>query len=289
MNSEELLLSLAAPIQAAKVGGMRARAAKEEQRQTPIARLSIVRLLAILLLATGLVTPALASSARAALSENSLHGVSAVSGDLASASSRAKPNTASDFEPGLRRNRVGFPPWPRGASEFRYEDFAERVAQVRAESRARTGLKSDLGVAQEGSGLTRQQKAILKLEKAKKGTGPSGTPISLGGNVEGVSPTIAASDLIGASRSEIRRLAEAKGLLPSGDPDPVTGLLRKWKDPVTGRQRLRLDRGHTDPVTGLPYFDPKAAVDHAHGYLPNGTTKVRHPLDNNPHFPTTGE
>lgn len=115
MNSEELLLSLAAPIQAAKVGAVKARAAKEEQRQTPIARLSIARLLAILLLASGLVTPTLASGDRAPLSENSRHGVSAASGDLASASSRAKSNTASDFEAGLRRDRVGFPPWARGA------------------------------------------------------------------------------------------------------------------------------------------------------------------------------
>ena len=118
MNSEELLLSLAAPFRAAKVGAVKARAAKEEQRQKPIVRLSIARLVAILLLASGFVTPALASSARAGLSENSRHGVSAANSNLASASSRANPNTASDFEAGLRRNRVGFPPCPKGASGF---------------------------------------------------------------------------------------------------------------------------------------------------------------------------
>jgi hypothetical protein len=139
------------------------------------------------------------------------------------------------------------------------------------------------------SGLSRRERALAKLADAQSGKGPSGTAIQLGGNVEGVSPTISFDELTGATRSEIRNLANAKGLVPFGQPDPVTGLPRKWKDPVTGQQRLRLDRGHIDLTTGLPYSDPKAAVDHVHGYLPDGATKVRHPLDNNPHFPTTGE
>jgi hypothetical protein len=50
-----------------------------------------------------------------------------------------------------------------------------------------------------------------------------------------------------------------------------------------------LDRGHADPQTGLPYNDPKARVDHVHAYEPDGQTKIRDPIDNNPHFPTTGE
>lgn len=91
-------------------------ATKEEQRQKPISRPSISMLAAILLLAVGTATPAFASTTSAPLSENSRHGVSAASGDLASAPIRAKSNTASDFEPGLRRDRVGFPPWPKGAS-----------------------------------------------------------------------------------------------------------------------------------------------------------------------------
>jgi hypothetical protein len=32
--------------------------------------------------------------------------------------------------------------------------------------------------------------------------------------------------------------------------------------------------------------DPKAAVDHVHGYEADGSTKIQDPADNNPHFPT---
>ena len=35
-------------------------------------------------------------------------------------------------------------------------------------------------------------------------------------------------------------------------------------DPVTGKERLRLDPGHVDPNTGLPYNLPNARVDHVH-------------------------
>ncbi|VAX11594.1 Rhs family protein, partial [hydrothermal vent metagenome] len=102
------------------------------------------------------------------------------------------------------------------------------------------------------------------------------------------SPSISAAEITGKTRREIRELASSKGLVAHGLPDS-TGNPRKWKDPVTGEQRLRLDRGHVDPNTGLPYNDPKARVDHVHAYEPDGNTKVRDPIDNNPHFPTTGE
>ena len=102
------------------------------------------------------------------------------------------------------------------------------------------------------------------------------------------SPTITAAEITGKTRTEIRELAGNKGLVPVGQPDS-TDNPRKWKDPVTGQERLRLDRGHVDPQTGLPYNDPKARVDHVHAYEPDGQTKIRDPIDNNPHFPTTGE
>lgn len=101
------------------------------------------------------------------------------------------------------------------------------------------------------------------------------------------SPIITAAEVTGKTRSEIRQLAQDKGLVPFGQQDE-NGLPRKWKDPVTGKQRLRLDRGHIDKTTGQPYDDPKAAVDHVHAYEANGLSKVRSPIDNNPHFPTTG-
>jgi len=99
--------------------------------------------------------------------------------------------------------------------------------------------------------------------------------------------TITASEITDKTRSEIRALATAKGLTPTGQPDS-SGLPRKWKCPCTGNQRLRLDRGHIDQQTGLPYNDPKAAVDHVQAYQPDGITKVVSPVDGNAHFPTKG-
>ena len=101
----------------------------------------------------------------------------------------------------------------------------------------------------------------------------------------GKSPTITSGELAGKTRSQIRDLAKEKGLNPAGDkasPDYP----RKWKDPVTNDERIRLDRGHKDPDTGKPYNNPKAATDHVHGYEPNGT-KITHEGD--PHITTTGE
>ncbi|MDN7670003.1 RHS repeat-associated core domain-containing protein [Burkholderia vietnamiensis] len=100
-------------------------------------------------------------------------------------------------------------------------------------------------------------------------------------------PTITAADISDKTRTEIRGLANLKGLIPA--KTDATGAPIKWKCPCTGKERLRLDRGHVDPKTGLPYDDPKAAVDHVHAYDPTGKVKVVSPDDGNPHFPTTGE
>ena len=100
------------------------------------------------------------------------------------------------------------------------------------------------------------------------------------------SPSLTAAELAGKTRSAIRRLAQKKGLTPAGDatsPDYP----RKWVDPVTGEERIRLDRGHVDPQTGQPYNNPNAAVDHVHAYEPDGVTKIR--LNGDPHIPTAGE
>jgi len=75
-------------------------------------------------------------------------------------------------------------------------------------------------------------------------------------------------------------MASEKGLNPhTTKPD-------KWMDPVTSKERLRLDPGHIDQKTGLPYNDPKAAAPHHHGYEPDGKTKIVDPTDRNPHIPT---
>jgi hypothetical protein len=53
-------------------------------------------------------------------------------------------------------------------------------------------------------------------------------------------------------------LADDRGLVPFGQADLADGLVRNWKDPVTGNERLRFDRGHIDKQTGLPYKEPRA-------------------------------
>jgi hypothetical protein len=99
------------------------------------------------------------------------------------------------------------------------------------------------------------------------------------------SPGITPEELSGKTRTEIRDMANNKGLVPKGDtahPDYP----RKWSDPVTGEPRLRLDRGHTDPTTGQPYNNPNAAIDHVHGYEPGGNPIK---VNGDKHVPTTGE
>lgn len=88
-------------------------------------------------------------------------------------------------------------------------------------------------------------------------------------------------DLIGKTAAEIQQLAKDRGLIPHPTKP------NKWMDPVTGKERVRIDPGHIDKQTGLPYNDPKAAVPHHHGYGPDGKVKIVDPVDGNPHFPTT--
>jgi RHS repeat-associated protein len=104
--------------------------------------------------------------------------------------------------------------------------------------------------------------------------------------VKPVSPEIKSEGLEGKSRGDIKNLADDLGLKPAGNKDDKD-YPRKWKDPATGKERIRLDRGHTDPKTGQPYDDPNAAVDHGHGYTPEG--KPMTDSTGNKHFPTTGE
>ena len=94
------------------------------------------------------------------------------------------------------------------------------------------------------------------------------------------SPTISKEEITNKTRTEIRELANKKGLKPFGrkdDPDYP----RKWKDPVTKKQRLRLDPGHLDD--GIPYENQNARIPHAHGYDTNGDP-IRD-LSGDKHFP----
>jgi len=95
------------------------------------------------------------------------------------------------------------------------------------------------------------------------------------------SPAITASDIKGKTAQQIRELAKKKGLVEHPrNPN-------KFKDPVTGKQRIRIDPGHIDRVTGKPYNNPNAARPHVHGYPLGGQKagKIVDPETNDPHFP----
>jgi hypothetical protein len=86
-------------------------------------------------------------------------------------------------------------------------------------------------------------------------------------------------DLRGKSRDELEQLARDKGLVQDSKRP------NKWRDPVTGDERLRIDPGHVDPRTGLPYNNPRAAQPHVHVYGDHGI-KIRDPqAGDDPHFP----
>lgn len=76
-------------------------------------------------------------------------------------------------------------------------------------------------------------------------------------------------------------MAARMGLLP--DPRRPDRFL----DPLTLRERLRIDDRHIDPVTLQPYRNPRAAVPHVHAYPPNGPRagKVLDLATGDAHFP----
>ena len=97
-------------------------------------------------------------------------------------------------------------------------------------------------------------------------------------------------DPVELTEGEARRLAGmllelADQVSESSSRDLVDGEPRIWDDPVTGKQALRLDRGHRDPFTGEPYGNPDAAVDHSHAF--NDGARVRD-AEGESHFPIKG-
>jgi len=92
------------------------------------------------------------------------------------------------------------------------------------------------------------------------------------------STEITPEDLKDKTKQEIEELAKEKGLLQdSKNPG-------KFRDPVTGKERLRIDEGHIDKVTGKPYDNPNAARPHTHGYDRTGKPIVD-PATGDKHFP----
>jgi hypothetical protein len=76
------------------------------------------------------------------------------------------------------------------------------------------------------------------------------------------------------------------GLKPEGGGRvDEEGKETKYLDPVTGKQRVRIDRGHVDKKTGEQVDDPPSAgVPHVHGYDESGKKKIRDETGD-PHFP----
>jgi RHS repeat-associated protein len=103
----------------------------------------------------------------------------------------------------------------------------------------------------------------------------SSAPVAEGGT----SPEVTPEDLRGKTIEELEKIQKDKGLVQDSNTP------NKWRDPVTGKQRIRIDSGHVDPETGKPYENPRANVPHADGYDQDGG-KVRDPqAENDPHFP----
>ena len=94
---------------------------------------------------------------------------------------------------------------------------------------------------------------------------------------------VTAADLTDTTAQGLRDLAGERGYEPFGQQD-ADGLYRKFRYPGTKQQALRIDQGHVDPDTGLPYDNPNAAVPHGHGYDFSGAP-VRDPETGDPHFP----
>ncbi len=97
------------------------------------------------------------------------------------------------------------------------------------------------------------------------------------------SPDITHDDVADKTREEIQDLAKEKGLKQKGEtrPDGQT----KWVDPVTGKERIRVDPGHVDKTTGKPYDNPNASKPHVHVNKPDGKTPVRDPKTGDKHIP----
>jgi hypothetical protein len=51
-----------------------------------------------------------------------------------------------------------------------------------------------------------------------------------------------------------------------------------WYDPVTEKERLRIEDGHRDKETGKPYDNKNAAVPHVQGYIDGRKSPILDPV-----------
>jgi hypothetical protein len=184
-----------------------------------------------------------------------------------------------------------------GLAELKAAGAAAKV--VNAANKTLTALDTAQGVVNVAKGTKDIAENGVNLQNATQlATGalsltPAISKLGKGNKVDDVagsmkvkevkSPNIKSKDLKGKTAKQIREMAKKKKLNPVGDkksPDYP----RKWKDPVTGKERLRIDKGHVDKRTGKPYDNPNAATDHVHGYDKEGK-KIVDPKTKDPHFP----
>lgn len=146
-----------------------------------------------------------------------------------------------------------------------------------------------IGAAQEGELVN----AAINVAGALAGGGKAPDVPTGPKSLHATSPAIGPNDLTDKTKTEIRKLADEKGLVPNttsrfglmGDGQPT-----KYMDPVTGAERIRLDPGH-ETKAKVP-FSGRPGEPHVHGFGPDGETKVRDPNSNppgDPHFPLKPE
>jgi RHS repeat-associated protein len=111
-----------------------------------------------------------------------------------------------------------------------------------------------------------QEGAVLAFDAVLNATVGAEQPaegVSTGASTP-TSPEIKPEELEGKTEEELEKLAKDKGLVQ--DPRKAG----KWRDPVSGKERLLIHPGHLDKDTGLPYDNSRAAAPHAHGFEPGG-------------------
>ena len=114
-----------------------------------------------------------------------------------------------------------------------------------------------------------------------QGTPKEGAPSGgTSGDAPKVSPEITHTDLTDKTKDEAIQFAKDKRLVQNPDYPP------KWMDPVTGKERLRINDAHVVEPTGKLYKGT-AGVPHLHGSLPGGPKegKIMNPETGDLHFP----
>ena len=111
-----------------------------------------------------------------------------------------------------------------------------------------------------------------------QGTPKEGAPSGgTSGDAPKVSPEITHTDLTDKTKDEAIQFAKDKGLVQHEKYPP------NWMDPVTEKERLRIDDAHIVKTTGKLHRGT-AGVPHLHGFTVDGE-KIVNPNTGDTHFP----